>query len=176
MDGMMKQGIDKQRSTLVVVLIAAVIWTCSSGLMATEVYTWTDENGVKHFSDSKPQSGESETLQVEEVYRPGTTGAYPVSTESAVTPAGVSPGETPEEPLSAAEERRQNLALERDKRRTAQAENDILCAQHRQVVEQMEPHRRVFYTDENGETVRMDDVKRVNAVQESKDFIAKNCK
>jgi len=40
----------------------------------------------------------------------------------------------------------------------------------------MEPSRRVFYTDESGQTVRMDDEERVSLVKEDKEFIAKNCK
>lgn len=171
----MRKGIGKQRGTLAAVSISALICFCGNNLMATEVYTWTDENGVVHFSDSRPQSGESQTLQLEEAYRPGTTGAYPVKGEEATAPTAAAADGAEEKTLSAAEERRQNLARERNERRAAKEENDLLCQQHRQRVEQLEPHRRVFYTDENGKTARMDDVERVNAVQESKDFIAKNC-
>jgi hypothetical protein len=43
-------------------------------------------------------------------------------------------------------------------------------------LEQIEPSRRVFYTDESGETVRLDDERRVGLVEESKAFLAGNCK
>jgi hypothetical protein len=67
------------------------------------------------------------------------------------------------------------MSKEREERREAQAEADRMCALHRQRLEQMEPARRVFYTDEAGESVRMDDDRRMGLIEESKEFIAKNC-
>jgi hypothetical protein len=40
----------------------------------------------------------------------------------------------------------------------------------------MEPARRVFYTDDQGESVRMDDDQRMALIDESKAFLAKNCR
>jgi hypothetical protein len=138
-------------------------------LGAAEVYTWTDENGVLHFSDTPRVDGQSETIEAEEVYRPGTADAYaPPAEAAAADPVS-------ETPVSAAAARREEQALEREQRREAQAELDRQCAQHRQRLEQMEPSRRVFYTDESGESVRLDDEERVGLVEESKAFLAENC-
>jgi hypothetical protein len=51
-----------------------------------------------------------------------------------------------------------------------------MCTRHRQRLEQMEPARRVLYTDDSGESVRMDDDMRMGLINESKEFISKNCK
>ena len=43
-------------------------------------------------------------------------------------------------------------------------------------LDRLEPHRRVFFTNEKGETERVDDVERANKVAQLKAQIAKNCK
>jgi len=53
--------------------------------------------------------------------------------------------------------------------------NDAECAAKSAEVAELEPHRRVFFTNEEGETERMDDVERTNRVAEAKAFIEKNC-
>jgi hypothetical protein len=140
-------------------------------LAAAEVYTWTDENGVLHYSDTPRTDGPMETIEAEEAYRPGSADAYPAAPQEAQAAA-----ETAAAPQSAADARREELASRREERRESQAEMDRLCAQHRQRLEQVEPSRRVFYTDEAGETVRMDDEERVALVAESRAFIDKNCR
>ena len=49
------------------------------------------------------------------------------------------------------------------------------CAAWQADVDRLEPHRRQFYTDESGETVRMDDEERVKLVAELKQKFADNC-
>jgi hypothetical protein len=139
---------------------------------ATEVYTWKDENGVVHYSDSPRASGQMEALEVEEIYRPGSTDAYaaPADSTASVPAAGTEP-----DTASAAQQRREEIAKGRTERRAEQAETEQLCARHRQRLEQMEPARRVMYTDEQGESVRMDDDQRMALIDESKAFLRKNC-
>ncbi len=38
---------------LTIIFVILVILLCSAGLNA-EIYTWTDENGVKHYSNTPP--------------------------------------------------------------------------------------------------------------------------
>lgn len=153
-------------------LLGTAALLAGGSLAAAEVYTWTDENGVLHYSDTPRTDGPAETIEAEEAYRPGSADAYPAPAAPPETQAGT---ESAEPPQSAADARREELAKRREERREAQAETDRLCAQHRQRVARMEPSRRVFYTDESGETVRMDDEERVALVAESKAFIDKNC-
>ena len=50
-----------------------------------------------------------------------------------------------------------------------------LCAYHRQQLADMEPARRVYYTNEQGQRVRMDDDERVALIEESNSYVAENC-
>jgi len=157
--------------------LALLLVTCSSvDIAAAEIYSWTDENGTVHYSETPPANGEMATLEVEEIYRPGTadTTATPVDEPEAASAA--SPEEEPAAPLSAAEQRRQKIAEDRAERQAKEAETEQLCARHRQRLEQMEPARRVFYTDAEGESVRMDDDLRMSLIDESRDYLDKNCK
>jgi len=157
-------------------LILSLALVCCGGAVAAEVYTWTDEDGIVHFSDSPRASGEMETLSVEEIYRPGSAGVYAAPEESAPEAAAADPeAETPP-PLSAAEQRREQIARGRADRQESEAQMEQQCALHRQRLEQMEPARRVFYTNEQGEEVRMDDDKRIGLIEESRAFLAANCK
>lgn len=169
-----KQGKDTGRrvSRIVPWVLGLAVLLAGGALGAAEVYTWTDENGVLHFSDKPRTDGQSETIEAEEAYRPGTADVYSQPAEPAEAEAADAAAVAP---VSAAAERREELDRERKQRREAQAELDRLCAQHRQRLEQVEPSRRVFYTDASGETVRLDDEERVKLVEESKAFLAENC-
>ena len=173
--GFAKQGLRKHRSEFLLVLVAGLACAWISSAAATEVYTWTDKDGIVHFSDSPLNDGASQKIEVEGEHRPGTTDAYPSSEGPAANAAVSSQGEEEESPQSAAQKRREKIAKDREERREAKAETDQMCARHRQRLTQMEPARRVFYTDEKGESVRMDDDRRMELIKEDKDFIAKNC-
>ena len=164
-----------KRTEILLILAAGFAWAWISSAAATEVYTWTDQDGIVHYSDTPLPDAESQKIEVEDAYRPDTTGAYP-STEAPTAGAAVT-GQTPdgESPQSAAQRRREQIAEDREERREAKAEIDQLCAKHRRRLTQMEPARRVFFTNEKGESVRMDDDQRMELIKEDKEFIAKNC-
>jgi len=158
-------------------LFVSLALVFGTGLAASEVYTWTDESGTVHYSDTPRQDGEMQALEVEEIYRPGSADAYPAAPPAPPdAAAGTASPAAEDTPQSAAQKRRESLARERSERREAQAEIDRMCALHRQRLEQMEPARRVFYTDAQGESVRMDDDKRMALIDESKAYLAENCK
>jgi len=50
-----------------------------------------------------------------------------------------------------------------------------MCQKHRKRLTQMEPARRVFYTNEQGESVRMDDDLRMDLIEEDRSYINENC-
>lgn len=173
--GIAKQGLRKHLSEFLIVLVAGFACAWISSAAATEVYTWTDKEGIVHYSDSPLNDGSSQKIEVEGANHPGTTGTYPTSEGPAANTAVPSQGGDEESPQSAAQQRREQIAKGREERREAKAEIDQLCARHRQRLTQVEPARRVFYTDEKGESVRMDDDQRMELIKEDKDFIAKNC-
>jgi len=165
----------RYRSEFVLLLATGLACAWISSATATEVYTWTDKDGIVHYSDAPLNDGESQKIDIEDAYQPGTTGAYPSSektTDSIDEPSEAAAGESPK---SAAQQRREQITEDREERRDAKAEIDQMCAKHRQRLTQMEPARRVFYTNDKGESVRMDDDQRMGLIKEDKEFIAKNC-
>ncbi len=155
--------------------LAAVI-SCTAA--ATEIHTWTDEQGVTHFSDAPRSEGESRTIEVEEIYRPGTADAYAAQAEpgAAAEAAAADSAPAAESAASVAQERRERLAQQRAEQRETQAELEKLCGLHRDRLERVEPARRVMYTDESGELVRLDDDQRLALVDESRSFLQENCR
>lgn len=146
-----------------------------SPLTAAEVYRWTDENGVTHFSQTPPPAGQE--AEVEEVPDPATGAAAQqaagIDFDGAQTDLEESPAAGGE--MSAAERRRQELAEKANQRRAQQEALEAGCAQARARLAQIEPSRRVYYENEEGETVRMDDEARVAEVEQLHNFISRNC-
>jgi len=137
-------------------LLAAVHAGAQDGTM----YRWTDENGVVHFSDVAP---------------PGQD-VQPQSLPSAAPPGSVSPETEPAEAASAAQQRREEIARKADEAAAQQELNQAQCAGWRGELERLEPNRRVYSTNEQGETERMDDVVRTDRVAELHDLIGENCR
>ncbi len=171
----MKHGIDltsSHQKQLVTLLLLSVALVCISPIVAgSDIYMWTDENGIEHYTDIPPDQQDAKVISILGVPKTGTTGAYPQDADSAT--AGTAPDS--DQP-SAAEQRREELAKERTERRAEKARLDSECARYRELLAGTEPYRRVIVTNDKGETERLDDSQRMEIVKESKDFIAKNCK
>jgi len=174
----MKRGFDKQgfgQRRSVILLILAIGFACAwgSSAVAKEVYTWTDKDGIVHYSDTPPDRGTSEKMEIEDAHNPGTASTYTAPEKSTDGTSGTV--EAGESPASAAQKRREQIRERQEERQEAKAEAEKMCARHQQRLAQMEPARRVFYTNEKGESVRMDDELRMGLIGESKEYIAKNC-
>jgi len=143
---------------MAVALLGAAALTGAAA--ATEVYTWTDENGVVHFSDQEPVGQDATVANLPDSAPPASPNPY---------------SDNPSEP-SAAQQRREEIA---QKGREAQAQEAMTaqkCSAWQAEVDRLEPSRRVFQTNEKGETERMDDVARTGRVAELKSLIAQNCR
>ncbi len=125
-----------------------------------KMYSWTDENGTVHFTDSRPEG-----LQVQEQIIP--VEKSPASTDP-YAQAGTSG-------VSAAEQKRMELAEKRKEYEANKATTEAECAAWQAEVDRLEPNRRVFYQNEEGETVRMDDQVRADRVDGLKAQIARKC-
>lgn len=166
----------QQRTTILIsILVLGSICWLNTGISA-EVYTWTDQAGVVHFSDLPPLTENARVMEVEDVYRPGSSGAYPAAEGTTAAPSVEDDNPMTENPATLAQQRRAQLAKDREARKEKMAETAEMCKKYEQLLARLEPARRVFYTNEQGEQVRMDDNERVERITESKDYIAKNCK
>ncbi|MBT8050096.1 MAG: DUF4124 domain-containing protein [Gammaproteobacteria bacterium] len=154
------------------VAMLALAMTASLQAQATEVYKWTDENGVVHFSDMKPADTDSQNLEVDDRtgFSKAVEAAPRMNTAQATEEAAVE-----EQELTAAQQRRNEIAQARDAVRLERLEKQQWCDKHRKRLIEMEPARRVYTYDEDGEQVRMDDDTRVALIEESRNYLAENC-
>lgn len=159
------------KSTFHVVAFATFLAiSLAAHAQSKQLYTWTDENGVVHYVDTPPDNPDAVIMDAPEAYRPGSAGAYPEADATVVADE-----EDPELVESYADQKREQMAQDREKHQAEQAERAGICATARQRLDQIEPSRRVFYTDDQGETVRMDDEERVRLVQEAQTLVEQNC-
>jgi hypothetical protein len=153
---------NKLLTLLATAVFAVVIFPSLADAQSETMYSYTDENGTVVFTDKKPPGRDVASQSIP----PGPP------------PQGGNPYAQPEPDLelSAAQERRDEIAQNRLQSREAQAQRQVQCAAWAKEVARLEPNRRVFYTNDAGETVRMDDVERVNKVADLKRQIAANCR
>jgi hypothetical protein len=147
-------------SMLCAVLAAGLI---PNAFAEREIHVWTDANGVRYFAEVPPADTETETIE---------TDPAPPFQEQAGADATIA---APEARQSAAETERRAIAEAAQKQQDAKSENLVLCDRHRKRLEQMLPARRVYYRDEDGNEVRMDDTQRVALIEESREFVSENC-
>lgn len=124
-----------------------------------KMYQWTDQDGVVHFSDMAPEGQDVQARDLPEDLAPATASPYQGASEP-----------------SAAQQRREEIARNTEAAKAKKAARAAECAAWQTEVDRLEPNRRVFYTNEQGETERMDDVARTNRVAELKAQIARNCR
>ena len=149
------------RFLLIFAVIVAVLHLPGVQAQNGKMYSYVDENGTVVFTDKKPVDRDVSAQAVPA--GPPPTGGNPYAQAEG------------DQPLSAAEQQRAEISQRSEEARVARAEVQAQCAALQEEVDRLEPHRRVFYTDENGETVRMDDVERTNRVAELKAQIAASC-
>jgi len=143
-----------------VLLACLALAQVGSGLaQGKKMYQWTDQDGVVHFSDTAPE-GQAVTAR-----------EMPVE----AAPATASPYQQAGSGPSAAQQRREDIARKSEQSKAMQAARESECAAWQAEVDRLEPNRRVYYTNEQGETERMDDVARTNRVAELKAQIDRNC-
>jgi len=151
-------------SSLISALIALVfglLLTADALAQDKTMYSWTDENGTVHFSDKQPEG-----QAVEEQLIPQNDTS--VTSNPDQQPGSAGP--------SAAQQRRDEIARNSDRAEANKAMTSAQCSAWQAEVDRIEPNRRVFFTNDQGETERMDDVQRTNRVAELKSQIARNCK
>jgi len=172
-----------RKAILLMIPVLVFPWVASA---QNSIYSWTDENGVKHFSDRAPANVDAVSQEMMPQPRSDPSGGAenqanslnnePTKDQSTAesTTVGTDQGSDADE-LSYADQQRQAIAERREAERQQQMERNQLCLQARNQLARIEPGRRVFYTDEDGETTRMDDEERVRLVEVNKAQIAEFC-
>jgi hypothetical protein len=169
----MKKGFRQTSSRMVVLAGAALACALSFSAAADQVYTWTDENGVTHFSDREPPDTDTQVIDMAEK-----SGGVTYS-----KPQEASDGEAVAEDTTASagadatpgQQRREQIAASSAERRAAQADQNAMCQKQRELLARLEPARRVYYTDDSGQEARMTDQQRMDAITETRNYIAQYC-
>ena len=149
------------KSTICTFFVALLcLFVAASGqAQDKKMYSWTDENGTMHFSETRPEGQDVREQNIPQ--------DVPATTDNPYQNAATGP--------SYADQRRQEIARKGEEAHVNDAVKDMECSAWQAELTRLEPNRRVFYTNDQGETVRMDDVKRTNRVAELKSQIAGNC-
>jgi len=137
-----------------------VLLAASASAQERKMYSWTDENGTVHFSEVRPE-GQAVNEQ---------------SIPQAAPPADSNPYADVDSGPSYADQRREEIHRKNEEAQADKAMNSVQCSAWQAELDRLEPNRRVFFTNDQGETERMDDVERTNKVAQLKSQIAKNCK
>ena len=152
------------------------VFFLSQALAGEAIFRWVDEDGNVHFGDRAPQGVEAVQINVKPNTVPLVQSGANALPDPGQATEGTEPGMEPEaEPLSAAQQRRQDRA----ERRREQAEKDrikaVNCEVMRNQKRQVEPSTRVMIDDGNGGVRRLTDQERQELLKESNDYLSENC-
>ena len=150
------------KSTICIFFVAllCLFGTANGHAQDKKMYSWTDENGTVHFSEIRPEGQNVQEQSIPQGAPPATNNPY----------------EDGDSGPSMAQQRRDEIARKGEEAHVNEAVSALECSSWQSELARLEPNRRVFYTNDQGETVRMDDVERVNRVAQLKSQIARNCK
>lgn len=169
-------GLDTRDVTMIKSLLGFALLFCLAVPIyaqdgGKQMFRWTDENGVVHFSDQRPSGQDVSVIDIPDSGEQQSSSNMPPPGE---VPAVDQSGSTSN--LSPADQRREEMDKRREEILAAREENQKACSEALSEVARLEPNRRVYFTNEQGEVERMDDVVRTDTVAELKAFIAANCK
>ena len=153
-------------SRLFLVLSLALLAT--SALAESEIYKWVDEEGNVHYSDCPPPpSCDAETIQTEQEPDPSEVRKAQERLDRMLSEQEESRAEREQEKLN--RERQRVIAMQ-----VAVARKRI-CIRARQNLQVLQIQRPVFYIDENGNYVYLDEETRLSEIARMQKLIAVNC-
>jgi len=144
-------------------LTLALLLLTSCLASAEQVYKWVDESGTVHFAEQPPRDREYETINVRSL--------------APAEPAESASRQQATQQADNAAEQQQRLTRPGTEITTEDpekvAEN---CARARRNIEVINARRRVMVEGEDGDQRRMSDEERMQLLEESRAYIADNCK
>lgn len=160
--------------TLPLFAALTLLMTATPMAAETQVYRWTDQNGVRHYGGTPPPGAKYDVL------RPGgaAAAAVPSGTGAGAPAAGAPPiDEATKKFIEEADKANQAKAEAQAKAKQEKAEAAIKCAEARERHKFLEERtaRRLVATTPEGELTRMDQdefLKRLGAAQKA---IDENC-
>jgi hypothetical protein len=149
-------------------LLIGLALLASSAVAESEIYKWVDEEGNVHYSDCPPPpSCDVETIQAEPAPDPSDVRRAQERLDQMLAEQEESKAERDQEKLDT--ERKRVLAV-----KLAVARKQV-CIRARQNLYVLQVQRPVFYIDENGKYVYLDDEIRLLEINRMLNLIAENC-
>ena len=149
-------------------LVLGLVLLAPSALADSEIYKWTDEEGNVHYSDCPPPpSCDAETIQAEPEPDPSEVRKAQERLERMLVEQEESRAGREQEKLE--KERQRVMAMQ-----VAVARKRI-CIRARQNLHVLQVQRPVFYIDENGKYVYLDDETRLSEISRMRKLIDENC-
>ena len=152
----------KRKQIALACAVAAL--TVAPGVMANEIYKWTDEDGNVHYED-RPTGAPSEE-RVDITYR-RTDNSIVRTRIDARLEAQAAREEAKSVAAAAEKEAAENAAAETERKQA--------CERSRARLESYLQARRLYRTDDNGERVYLDDSQREEARRKAEEQIAEFC-
>lgn len=167
----MKQG--KLLGTAVLAALVGALACPQAG--ADKVYSWTDENGVRHFSQTPPPA-EQPAVETEIATSPAATEAAADAEYELRTPLpAISEPPAGEEAVSVADRQRQRIAQERAAREQAEFLKEVECVRTRERLAMIQPRLAEVYVNDAGEAVPLDE-SHVAEAEELTEFYDRHCR
>ena len=152
------------RGKKLLVGFAAMALTASGGVLANEIYKWTDEDGNVHYEDRPSDAVHAERLAM--TYKPTDSAALDKRMEA------FAEGEAARQEARAAAD----VAAQEAEKAKAEAEaRQKRCDTYRSQLESMLQAPRLYRLGEDGERHYLDDTQRQEARSRAEELIAKNC-
>ncbi len=158
-----------RRSRFASALTMLVLLCAAPAAMSEAVYTWVDEDGVRHFSQQPPENQEYELKNVQ--VRSPTTPAPTTATGNASTGAQSSLDQRVDDYLSEQDAAQQKRRLSRAEK-AAMEQN---CQISQQNLITVESRTRVMVPGADGSMRQLTDDERLAAVEQARQDVARYC-
>ena len=150
------------------ILVLVVLF--SSQLAAEKIYKWVDEKGQIHYASQKPAGQEVETVKLKKVPKAAPKAVPEAASEAEDESSDAANPEVDSEAEAAAKAAAKAKLAEADK-----INNKKQCELARKNYAALNATVRVLRTNDKGESVRMTDDERVNAMQAAQQAIKQYC-
>ncbi len=155
-------------TTFMAILTGTFLFFATGAMADDQVYRWVDENGIVHFGDRPEGHKDAEIVDIHKH-----SSGVDLSSSSDLS-AETGEQADPNQP-SYAQQVRDERAAKRAETEAEEEKTAAACDKARFLVTELEPKRRVIVTNEDGTETYVDNVERVEKLNEAKAFVASNC-
>jgi hypothetical protein len=145
-------------------LLLMLSLTASAAVSASDIYTWTDANGIVHFGDRPGGTGSEKIITIDSQRTDPAEVQARLKPRAGARPAPAEDGAAaPTEPVTA------------EDLRAAERERAEKCTMYRERLQKFLTSRRLYRQDENGERVYLDEEESAAARAKVQEQVVEFC-